>query len=273
MPEPSAFISKRALWATMIGSALAIELTLLLIALVPVMGAAGAAADAAAGAAAAGAVADSRQHLSVLWWSGTVSPSMLFLPIVLLSGGLGGALHGLASLTDHVAKRDFGQRWIMWYLAHPFVGAAVATVFVMMLQAGLGGQFTSGASGNAYGAGALAALSGLFSRNALQTLRDVFNVVTGNRAQPEVLDVPRILRLLPARLTAGAADAQLVIFGSGFAPDCTVLVADERLQGEVSGEAVTVQVPAGLVEHPGPVEVRVRSGRAWSNGADLEVVP
>jgi hypothetical protein len=261
----------------MIGSVLALELLLLLITLVPVMGAAGAGAAApaaaAAAAAAAGTDAGDRQDVSVLWWSVTVSQPTLFLPIVLLSGALGGVLHGLASLTDHVAKRDFDLHWIMWYLAHPFVGAAVATVFVMVLQAGLGGQFTSGAPGNAYGAGALAALSGMFSRHALKTLRDVFDAVTGNRAPPAALDVPRILRLFPTRLTAGAADARLVIVGTGFAPDSTVQVADARLPGEASDDAVTVLVPAGLIEQPGALEVRVRSGCAWSNWAELEVVP
>jgi hypothetical protein len=161
----------------------------------------------------------------------------------------------------------------MWYLAHPFVGAAVAMVFVVVLRAGLGGQFTAETPGNAYGASALATLSGLFSRSALEALRDVFSAVTGKPAPPEALDVPRVLRLFPTQLTAGAADAQLVIFGTGFGADCTVQLADMRVPGRASGDAVTVRVPAQLAQHPGALEVRVRSGCAWSNWAEVEVVP
>lgn len=267
MPDSVAQAARqRVLWATLIGCVLAIELILLLVALVPVMS--------AVGSVSAGSAVDHEQPVAILWWNGIVSRrSMLIYSLVSLSGALGGVLHGLASLTDHVAKRDFDLQWIMWYLVHPFVGAAVATVFVVVFQAGLGGQSASSGPGNVYGVGAFAALSGLFSRHALKTLRDVFDAVTGNRAPPEALDIPRILRLFPTRLTAGAVDAQLVIVGAGFAPDCTVEVADVRLPGKTSGDSVTVRVPAGLVEHPGALEVRVRSGCAWSNCAEVEVVP
>jgi hypothetical protein len=95
--------------------------------------------------------------------------------VSLIGGALGGALHGIASLTAHVAAGDFAPQWTMWYLANPFVGASLATVFLFVLQAGLGGQ-AAPTSGGLYGIAAVATLTGLFSRHALKKLKEIFDV-------------------------------------------------------------------------------------------------
>jgi len=139
------------------------EIVILLLAFVPLME--------------AGNAIDANQSatLSYLWWTGSASKPGVFVMVSLIGGALGGALHGIASLSSHVAKSDFGSEWTMWYLANPFVGAALATVFLFVLQAGLGGQ-TAPTTGGLYGIAAVATLTGLFSRHALNKLRDIFNV-------------------------------------------------------------------------------------------------
>jgi len=145
------------------------ELLLLLAALVPVMG--------------AGAPLDSGKpaHLSYLWWAGTATKPMVFVIVSLIGGALGGALHAMASLTAHVAGGDFGRTWTMWYLTNPVVGAALATIFLFVLQAGLGGQ-AAPTTGGLYGIAAVATLSGLFSRHALNKLKDIFDVAFASKA-------------------------------------------------------------------------------------------
>jgi len=91
-------------------------------------------------------------------------------------GVLGASLHGIASLSSHIAKRDFDSSWTMWYLTNPAVGAALAAVFLVVLQAGLGTQGSATAPINPYGVAAIATLSGLFSRHALEKLKEIFDV-------------------------------------------------------------------------------------------------
>jgi hypothetical protein len=169
-------------WA--LGGITVAELLLFLAALVPVMGET-APLDSAKPA-----------HVSYLWWSGMVTKPMVFILVSLIGGALGGALHALASLTSHVADRDFGASWTMWYLTNPVVGASLATIFLFVLQAGLGGQ-AAPTTGGLYGIVAVATLSGLFSRNALNKLKDIFDVAFASKASvdaaapnPGAKDVP-----------------------------------------------------------------------------------
>jgi hypothetical protein len=154
--------------ASALGVITVAELLLLLAALIPVMGAA--------------TPLDSGKpaHISYLWWTGTASKPMVFVIVSLVGGGLGGALHAMASLTAHVARGDFGGSWTMWYLTNPVVGASLATIFLFVLQAGLGGQAAPG-TGGLYGIAAFATLSGLFSRHALNKLKDIFDVAFASK--------------------------------------------------------------------------------------------
>jgi hypothetical protein len=145
------------------------ELFLLLVALVPVMG------------AAAPLDQGKPATISFLWWTGTATRPMVFVILSLVGGALGGALHAIASLTAHVAAGDFGRSWTMWYLTNPVVGASLATVFLFVLQAGLGGQ-AAPTAGGLYGIAAVATLTGLFSRHALNKLKDIFNVAFASSA-------------------------------------------------------------------------------------------
>jgi hypothetical protein len=139
------------------------ELVLLLGAFLPLMEA-GTAVD-----------ANTPANLSYLWWNGTVNKPGVFVLVSLIGGALGGALHAGASLTAHVAAGDFDPAWTMWYLANPFLGASLATAFLFVLQAGLGGQVAP-TTGGLYAIAALATLTGLFSRHALDKLKEIFNV-------------------------------------------------------------------------------------------------
>src|SRR5215831_721418 len=134
--------------ASVLGVITVAELLLLLAALIPVMG--------------AGTPLDSGKpaHISYLWWAETATKPMVFVIVSLIGGALGGALHAIASLTAHVTGGDFGGSWTMWYLTNPVVGAALATIFLFVLQAGLGGQ-AAPTTGGLYGIAAVATLSGL----------------------------------------------------------------------------------------------------------------
>jgi len=162
VPEPvrDRHVGRRA-W--LIGTISVAELLLLLGALVPFMGAA-TALDQGKSAT-----------ISYLGWSGTVSKPMVFVIVSLAGGALGGTLHAIASLTAHVAKGNFDQRWTLWYLTNPVVGASLAVAFLFVLQAGLGGQ-AAPTSGGLYGIAAVATLVGLFSRHALEKLKEIFDV-------------------------------------------------------------------------------------------------
>lgn len=98
-----------------------------------------------------------------------------------LFGIIGGAIHGLASLSIHLGNGTLHLRWTMFYLARPVIGAGMAVVTFLVLSSGIGG-FKVEADLPLL---AWAALAGLYSQPALDKLRDVFSTIFKTDAKRE----------------------------------------------------------------------------------------
>jgi integral membrane sensor domain MASE1 len=163
-------VARKRLWlAGCLGALLLIELIVLLVALAPLMASSDTPATGPTGAS-------EPVPVDLPWATTSLREPTLFVVVSLVGGALGGALHGVASLTAHVAQKDFSPSWTLWYLSNPVVGAALAAAFLFVLQAGLGGQAASSAPTGLYGIAAVATLTGLFSRHALDKLKEIFDV-------------------------------------------------------------------------------------------------
>jgi hypothetical protein len=103
--------------------------------------------------------------------------------MVILMGALGGAIHWISSLAIFVGNRQLYRSWVMYYALMPVEGAALAIIVFMLLKVGIlsptmanGSQ--SGTAGlNIIGIYAFAGMTGLFSKQALASLADVFNAI------------------------------------------------------------------------------------------------
>jgi hypothetical protein len=103
-------------------------------------------------------------------WS---SESYVFL-VVLFAGALGGTIRALHSLVKHLGLKDFSFYWAWFYITLPFSGAGLAIVIYFVLRGGFyGGGFGKGLVLNIFSFAALAALTGLFSDNAMEKLKQV----------------------------------------------------------------------------------------------------
>jgi len=106
---------------------------------------------------------------SLLVW-----PEARYLALVALIGALGSYIHLATSFADYLGNRQFVSSWEWWYVLRPFIGAALALLMYFAARGGL----ISGTSGaqnlSPYGIAALAGLSGLFSKQATDKLRETF---------------------------------------------------------------------------------------------------
>ncbi len=103
------------------------------------------------------------------------------LMLVLLAGGLGSYIHVATSFSYHIAKRDFEPHWYWWYWMRIPIGAILALITIMITD---GGLFVAPAANNdatPITTIGIAALIGLFSRQAVEKLRDIFDVVFNPR--------------------------------------------------------------------------------------------
>jgi hypothetical protein len=102
------------------------------------------------------------------------------LRMIILMGALGGCLHWSSPLAIYIGNGNFLRRWIPYYVLMPFEGAALATVVYLLLRVGvLSPSAASSGPGslNLLSLYAFAGLAGLFTKQAMQMLADVFSIV------------------------------------------------------------------------------------------------
>ncbi len=132
----------------------------------------------------------------VLLWPGEASPVGLpndrrFLLLAVVAGALGSYIHLASSFVEHAGRQCLDTTWAWWYFLRPMVGSALAMTVYFVLRAGLISGATSEATNslNPYGIAAICALSGMFSRQATEKLRDVFGKVCSVEKKEELTEL------------------------------------------------------------------------------------
>jgi hypothetical protein len=116
--------------------------------------------------------------------------------MVILLGALGGFLHLASSMANYVGNRQLLRSWIIYYILIPFQGAALAPLVYLLLRVGVLNPANPGEGGpttqslNLIGIYAFAALTGLFSKQAIETLADVFATIFKKVSAKDSLDKP-----------------------------------------------------------------------------------
>ncbi len=106
-----------------------------------------------------------------------VDPDQRLFLVVGLAGGLGGLVHSARSLYWYVGNRRLTRSWLVMYISLPFVGAALAVVFYLVLRGGLLPSGSGASSVNVFGFAATSALVGLFTPQAARKLQQVFDTL------------------------------------------------------------------------------------------------
>ena len=108
------------------------------------------------------------------FWGQYLLPSETrYLLIAALAGALGAYIHLATSFADYAGNEQLTVSWAWWYLLRPFIGMALAVVVYLALRGGVVGAGGT-QSVSPYGVAALCALSGLFSKQATDKLREIF---------------------------------------------------------------------------------------------------
>lgn len=123
-----------------------------------------------------------RKRILVAQLARIPSESAIFR-MVLLMGALGGMLHLCSSLAIFVVNRDLKRSWVVYYLLMAVEGAGLALLVFLPLRVGVltpsAGGATSAESLNLLSIHAFAGLTGLFSKQALKKLGEIFSTVFG----------------------------------------------------------------------------------------------
>jgi hypothetical protein len=85
-------------------------------------------------------------------------------------------------------KKDFDPAFAPWYVGRPIMGLLLGALFYFVLKGGLlatvsGADENGDMALNEYALAGLGGLVGLFSKNALEKLREVFDIFFATRGQ------------------------------------------------------------------------------------------
>jgi hypothetical protein len=108
------------------------------------------------------------------FWVPYVWTEVRILALAAIAGALGSYIHLTTSFADFLGNRQFVSSWKWWYVLRPFIGSALAVLIYFAVRGGL----ISGGAGagdlSPYGVSALAGLTGMFSKQATDKLRELF---------------------------------------------------------------------------------------------------
>lgn len=191
-------------------------------------------------------------------WQLSLPRDQQFFVIVALAGVIGAMLHGLRSLSRYIGERYLFRSWIPYYLLLPLVGGILATIVYLVLRAGLLPGATSSSQPDPYGISAIAALVGLFSAQAAEKLKAVFETLF-TKVEPgseSVTDIalPSITGFDPE---LGPPGTTVVVSGSDLTSVTGVgFTGADAPQFKIdSDDRLTVSVPNGATT--GPITLHV----------------
>ncbi|MCU1266574.1 MAG: hypothetical protein JWM21_2892 [Acidobacteria bacterium] len=184
------------------------------------------------------------------------SVEVRLLLLAMLAGALGSFIHAGTSFADYVGNRKLGGNWIWWYLLRPFIGMTLALIFYFVVRGGFISPSAGGGDMNPFGIAAMAGLVGMFSKQAIDKLNEVFNSLFGSKGDEkrgDKLVAPKITAIKPnSGPTAGGTT--VVLSGSGFASGAKVMfggVPGTSVAVDASGNSISAITPkhnAGAVD-------------------------
>jgi hypothetical protein len=119
-------------------------------------------------------------------WPGTPAMALpaetRYLICAATAGALGSYIHLATSFIDYAGRDRLSTSWAWWYLLRPWIGSALALVVYFVLRAGfIAGPADATGAINPYGVASVCALSGMFSHQATQKLRELFENICSVR--------------------------------------------------------------------------------------------
>ncbi len=106
-----------------------------------------------------------------------ITGELCLILLVILSSCLGSYVHVTTSFVNYVGNKSFKTSWIWWYILSILIGIALALMFSFTLRGGLLTSQSTDQFINPFGIAGISGIVGLFSRQATEKLREVFDTL------------------------------------------------------------------------------------------------
>jgi hypothetical protein len=176
------------------------------------------------------------------WWESiTVGVDAWLFLIVLLAGGLGGYVHTATSFADYVGNRKLTRSWLWWLLLRAPIGIVLALIFYLVLRGGLLTAIDDGKTLNPYGFAAIAAMVGMFSKQATDKLRELFDTLfktdsDAGRGDKLTSPQPNLASFEPPTVVTRGSDQVVTAIGANFVTQSVVRIGGESRKTHFKSE-------------------------------------
>ena len=180
--------------------------------------------------------------VTLFWWDPiTLGVDAWLFLIVLLAGGLGGYVHTATSFSDYVGNRKLTRSWLWWLLLRAPIGIVLALIFYLVLRGGLLTAIDDGRALNPYGFAAIAAMVGMFSKQATDKLRELFDTLfktdsDAGRGDKLKSPQPSLTSFDPPTVVTGVFDQVVTAIGTNFVSQSVVRIGGASRKTHFKGE-------------------------------------
>ena len=124
------------------------------------------------------------------------APDFTNAAATMFGAGIGSTVATMLAYLEHASeKKDFDTAYVPWYIARPLMGMMLGLIFYFLLREGLLAVVTSNSTPenlSEAGLTGVGALVGLFSKEAIEKLRELFNTVFSTRKDVEQSLIDRL---------------------------------------------------------------------------------
>jgi hypothetical protein len=107
----------------------------------------------------------------------TLNAEVRLIWLVVTASALGSFIHTATSFVTYAGNRDLAPCWLGWYILRPAIGAALALIFYFAIRGGIFAGSAPEQNLNPFGIAALSGMVGMFSKQATEKLRKVFDTI------------------------------------------------------------------------------------------------
>jgi magnesium-transporting ATPase (P-type) len=107
----------------------------------------------------------------------SITDELRLIIIAALAGALGSLIHSMTSFATYVGNKQFVTSWIWWFVLRPFIGMSLALIFYFVVRGGFFAMTAETKALSPFGVAGLSGLVGMFSKQAIDKLREVFETL------------------------------------------------------------------------------------------------
>ena len=117
-----------------------------------------------------------KSHL-FFWKDIYLSQELRLLFLVMISGAIGSYIHTVTSFATYLGNRKMCKSWFWWYILRTPIGISIAIIIYFVIRGGILSANASPSTFSPFGIIAVCGLGGMFSKNAIDKMREVFETL------------------------------------------------------------------------------------------------